>query len=280
MLKRTLDIALAALFACPLNAQMVTPSKLKFEVASVKPSSGMGNCTSEDPGRYTCKRSLAEMIFMAFQVPQYRRLDPAIVRAAQTYGQVYEIVATVPREAAKNWGIPPKGNSEEQVAMLRNLLIDRFKLAYHYEKKEVQGYSLTADKSGFKPKSDPNSKPIGAPKDYVPSAGSISPRWHEPAESWLDVTRASMGQFAEGLSRWVFKGIPVTDDTGLKDVYSLNLHYLTPDPPLGAATTTEAPEPLPTIFQELGRQGLKLTPKKVMADFFVIDHVEKSPTGN
>jgi uncharacterized protein (TIGR03435 family) len=219
------------------------------------------------------------MIFMAFEVPEYQRLDPALVRASRGYEQVYEIVATVPKEVAQNWGIRPKVNFEQQWAMLRNLIADRFKLAYHYEKKEVQGYSLTADKSGFKAKSDPNSKPIGAPKDYVPPAGLISPRWHAPAENWLDVTRASMGQFAEGLSRWVFQGIPITDDTGLKDVYSLNLHYqsfnYTPSP-----ATPEATEPLPTIFQALGRQGLKLTPKKVMADFFAIDHVEKSPTGN
>ena len=88
-----------------------------------------------------------------------------------------------------------------------------------------------------------------------------------------------MGKFAEGLSRWVFKGIPITDDTGLKDVYSFNLHYqsfnYTPSP-----ATPEATEPLATIFQALGQQGLKLTPKKVMADFLVIDHVEKGPTGN
>jgi uncharacterized protein (TIGR03435 family) len=89
-----------------------------------------------------------------------------------------------------------------------------------------------------------------------------------------------MGQFAEGLSRWVFKGIPITDDTGLKDVYSFNLHYESLDPPRGPEITTEAQEPLPTIFRELGRQGLKLTPKKLIADFLVIDHVEKSPTGN
>lgn len=279
MLKRTLNAGLAALFACSLPGQRMAPSNLKFEVASIKPSSGMGECTSPNPGRYVCKRTLKDLIFNAFDVPAYQRLDPALVRAGPMYDQVYDIVATVPKEAAKNWGIPPKSNSDEQHAMLRNLLIDRFKLTCHYEKKEVQGYSLTVDKSSFKQKSDPSSKPIGAPKDYVPSAGSVSLRWHAPAENWLDVTRASMRQFAEGLSRSVFKGIPITDDTGLKDIYSFNLHFesldYTPSP-----ATTEAPEPLPTIFKELGRQGLKLTPKKVMADFFVIDHVEKSPTGN
>ena len=49
--------------------------------------------------------------------------------------------------------------------------------------------------------------------------------WHAPAENWLDVTRASMAQFAAALSRSVFQGLPVIDDTGLKDAYSFNLHY-------------------------------------------------------
>jgi len=215
---------------------------------------------------------------MAFAVPEYNRLDRAFVPASPVYEQVYEIVATVPKEAAKNWGIPPKGNLEEQMAMVRNLLTDRFRLAYHYQKKEVQGYSLTADKSGFKLKSDPSPKPIGAPKDYVPPAGTVSLTWRAPAENWLAVTRASMGQFAEGLSRRVFKGIPITDDTGLKDVYSFNLHYESLDYLPGPAT--EATESWPTIFQALGGQGLKLTPKKAMADFLVIDHVDKSPKEN
>jgi uncharacterized protein (TIGR03435 family) len=49
--------------------------------------------------------------------------------------------------------------------------------------------------------------------------------------------------------------------------------------PAPGHATPEATEPLPTIFQALDRQGLKLTPKKVMADYLVIDHIE-SPTGN
>jgi uncharacterized protein (TIGR03435 family) len=66
----------------------------------------------------------------------------------------------------------------------------------------------------------------------------------------------------------------------LKDVYSFNLRFETPDytPPPG---TPEPTESLPTIFQALGRQGLKLTRnKRVMADFLVIDHVDKSPKEN
>jgi uncharacterized protein (TIGR03435 family) len=215
---------LAGLLALAVQAQTITPSALRFEVASVKPSSGSGDCFSHDPGRFTCKQSLQGIIFVAFQVPAYQQLDPAFAKAGKGYQQVYEIAATVPKETAQNWGLP-KGNFQEQKAMLRNLLIDRFKLAYHYDKKEVQGYTLTANKAGFKPKSDPNAKPIGAPKDYVPPAGSVLARQHAPAENWLDVTRASMVEFAAGLSKFELQGVPVTDDTGLKGIYSFNFAF-------------------------------------------------------
>src|SRR5581483_1118175 len=150
--KKALPLALVILFACSLPGQMVTPSKLKFEAASIKPASGFGECVSRDPGRFNCKLSLKDMIFLSWEVPAYQRLDPALVRASRGYEQVYEVVASVPKEAAANWGRPPKSNFAELHAMFRNLLIERFKLAYHYEKKEVQGYSLTVDKSGFKAK--------------------------------------------------------------------------------------------------------------------------------
>jgi uncharacterized protein (TIGR03435 family) len=280
VLKRSVYTGLALLLACALQAQIITPSQLEFEVASIKPSSGIGECVSRDPGRYTCKQSLKDLIIIAFEVPQYQSSDPMFVRASPIYEQVYEIVATVPKASPKKWGIPPNGNFEERMAMLRNLRIDRFKLVYHYEKKEVQGYSLTAEHSTFTPKSDPTPRPIGAPKDYVSPAGTVSrPTWRAPAENWLSVTRASMGRFAEGLSRWVFKGIPITDDTGLTDVYSFNLHYQSLDYSASPATR-EASEPLPTIFEALHRQGLKLTSKRVVVDILVVDHVEKGPIGN
>jgi uncharacterized protein (TIGR03435 family) len=87
-----------------------------------------------------------------------------------------------------------------------------------------------------------------------------------------------MELFAEKLSRYEFRGAPITDETGLKGVYSFSLHFETFDQT--PSTATEAVEPLPTVFQALGQQGLKLTPKKVMGDVFVIDHVEKNPIEN
>jgi uncharacterized protein (TIGR03435 family) len=47
------------------------------------------------------------------------------------------------------------------------------------------------------------------------------------------------------------------------------------------ATQPDAAEPLPDIFSALQSQlGLKLEPKKVPVEVFVVDHMEKTPTGN
>jgi uncharacterized protein (TIGR03435 family) len=196
MLKR---IALAVLFAGSLQAQTVAPSSmLKFEAASIKPATGIANCWSHDPGRYTCKATLNMLIASAFELRAYQSPFPAehLSMAVPTW----DVVASVPPETAKKWGVSPEANYHELMAMLRNLLIERFKLKYHYEKKEVQGYSLTVDKSGFKPKADATSKPLNAPKDYVQAPGTVSYRWHVPAETWMDASHASIQKFADELS--------------------------------------------------------------------------------
>jgi uncharacterized protein (TIGR03435 family) len=47
------------------------------------------------------------------------------------------------------------------------------------------------------------------------------------------------------------------------------------------ASQPDAAEPLPDIFSALQSQlGLKLEQKKVAVEVFVVDHMEKTPTGN
>jgi uncharacterized protein (TIGR03435 family) len=70
---------------------------------------------------------------------------------------------------------------------------------------------------------------------------------------------------------------PVTDATGLKGKYDFALSWVMP-------SRVPLPPPAidgPTVFAAIQEQmGLKLEPKKGTVDMFVIDHVEKTPTGN
>jgi uncharacterized protein (TIGR03435 family) len=73
----------------------------------------------------------------------------------------------------------------------------------------------------------------------------------------------------------------VTDGTGLTAKYDFTLTFASLEPLPPPAHMPEAPEPLPNIFAAMQSQlGLKLERKPVPAEVFVVDHMEKTPTGN
>jgi uncharacterized protein (TIGR03435 family) len=85
-------------------------------------------------------------------------------------------------------------------------------------------------------------------------------------------------------------GRPITDSTGLKGNYDFTLTFSS-DSVEGASGPAPAPSDdggiVPTgdsgltVFAALEKQlGLKLEPRKIVLDVFVIDHAEKTPVGN
>jgi len=73
----------------------------------------------------------------------------------------------------------------------------------------------------------------------------------------------------------------VTDATGLTAKYDFTLTFENLEPAAPPANMPEALEPLPDIFGALQSQlGLKLERKPVPVEVFVVDHMEKIPTGN
>jgi uncharacterized protein (TIGR03435 family) len=127
-------------------------SSIQFEVASVKPSPPPGpdgsrlvGCKggpgSTGPGLFTCANiDISYVVTMAFNLRSYQ--FPAREYADTA---MYEISAKV----------PPGTTRERFDYMLQNLLIERFKLAYHYEKKEMAVLDLVVGKSGVKMKGSP-----------------------------------------------------------------------------------------------------------------------------
>jgi uncharacterized protein (TIGR03435 family) len=113
----------------------------------------------------------------------------------------------------------------------------------------------------------------------------------------------SNGQTMDGLAKANRFDRPVIDQTGLKGKYDLRLHYdsssmpggrrgpimskdIRDDPAPGPAGGDPANRSArdgdtPSIFNALQEQlGLKLEARKGLVDLLVIDHVEKTPTGN
>ena len=173
--------------------------------------------------------------------------------------------------------------------MLKNLLADRFQLAFHRETKELPVYALLLAKKDGKPgpgrveskeggcvERDP-SKPLGPPGPGQP------PFWGNVlgGASQLTATAAILGDIAPMLSRAV--GRKVIDKTGLTGKYDITLKY-TPDenqrPRMAAPGVPPPPGPAeapgPSLFTALQEQlGLKLEPQKAPVEIFVIDRAEK-----
>jgi len=196
--------------------------------------------------------------------------------------------------------MPPNTTKEQFQTMLQNLLIDRFALKTHIATKEITGYALTVAKDGPKFKeSRPDDEPEDPNyKDHMGTDGFPArpphmrgiARMFGPGERFrMAAGHATMEAIAKELGQLLAS--TVQDRTGLKGAYDLTLTFaghptgahlggalMEPPPP---ATDPGAPEPLPDIFSALQSQlGLKLEKQKVPVEILVVDHIEKTPTGN
>jgi uncharacterized protein (TIGR03435 family) len=165
-------------------------------------------------------------------------------------------------------------NADELHVMLRNLLIERCKLQYHFEKKELPIYALTVDKGG--PKLTPHeAKNAGDP--------------------WIDQTQAQflhvkmvatfcpLDYLAFRLGQMMDR--PVVDMTGLKGGYDFTLEFTRELPPNIPETAQINGSPIDTsgltVYEAVQKQlGLKLERQKGPAPILVIDHAEKPAEGN
>ena len=150
--------------------------------------------------------------------------------------------------------------------MLRALLVDRFKLKFRRESRELQAYVLTIARNG------PRLKEAVKEDD---SSGGVRMR----GVGHLAGIKASVGQLAEMLSDVALNGRyildrPVLDRTGLSAVYDFTLEW-TPD--LTPTDTAPTASSGPSIFTAVQEQlGLKLELRKAPVEIFIIDHVERA----
>lgn len=292
-----------ALFAGATIFGQPADQPLQFEVASVKPAPprkegaprGTMGCSggpgSKDPGLYTCSNaSVSLMAIQAYNLKAYQVQPPVVGDTVR-----FNIVAKV----------PPGTTAEQVKVMLRTLLSERFKLAFHHQQTEKQGYALRVAKSGLKMKqSAPNPPPATTEGTPPPAPGPL-----KDADGFVYIpprNRMAVG-WANGLTRWVgnnvpvdylaglfnsLTGRPILDSTGLKGKYDFMLTF-NPDNSAESGLASAASRPsddnatVPvsdgglTVFAAAEKQlGLKLEAKKIMIDEFVIDHAEKTPVEN
>jgi uncharacterized protein (TIGR03435 family) len=293
MVRLTLSLILFAL-VCGVAYSQPSGRTLTFEAASVKaspPANGpirMG-CTggpgTKDPGRWTCPNmTVSNLISNAYNLKRYQ------MPSDNFDTDRYEIAATM-----------AAGTTREQFReMLKNLLKERFKLAVHFEKKEVAGYELVAAKAGVKmkevqpPKGNPDDGkapgrdgPLQRDKEGFPilPAGEDALAIMGGKARWVS-PQCTMDRIANMMVNQL--NAPVTDATGLTGKYDVNMFWDASGFSNGVLRGARAgAEPVasdldgPTVFTALQDQlGLRLQSKKASIEALVIDHLEKVPTGN
>ena len=277
-------------FLMGLAALGQTPS---FEVATVKSAPpptdgrimiGLGG----DPGRVNYTNTNLKMILpRAFGVKSFQITGPSWLETER-----YNIVAKIPDNT------PP----EQVPLMLQNLLVERFKLKFHREKKDLPVYALVTGKNGPKlEKSEDNGLegPPDAPgvKQAGTGRGPGGRGMMMFGPGRLEMKHMSISNFADMLSNILDR--PVLDQTGIQGFYNIKLEVSMeelmqmkgamtrimpggPGPGAGEPGRGPAPESAPgqSIFTAIQQLGLKLEPKKEPLEMIVIDSGDKVPPEN
>lgn len=156
----------------------------------------------------------------------------------------FEILAGVAEETT--------GGDMAMMTLLKILLADRFKLAFHRETRMMPTYVLRLAKGGPK---------------LEKSTGGGEATSHS-TRGRIDASNISMAGFAEQLGRQLDR--PVVDRTELAGAFNLKMEWARDD-----SQTAQ----LPSIFSAIQQLGLRLTAEKTPVEMLVIDHAER-PTEN
>lgn len=299
-------VVLAAGLAC---GQTVSQPPA-FEAASLKVAakrfipgvSGRmnGGPGTGDPGRIVYTRiPLVQLLMKAWDVEYYRIAGPAWLKASAPDADLYDITATM----------PPGTTRQQFQGMLRNLLVERFRIRLHHEARTYPGYELVVAPGGSKLKApanpdapDPGSGPTGKSGD---DGFLLLPPGHGKG-----VRMAANGIYAKFQNCTIAELIEpylqsflqqstgaqtnhIADMTGLSGKYDYTLKFdargadsaVVAAPGARAASPSDSPSVpsgLPNLFTAMEKQlGLKLIKSKGFPlDTIVIDQIQEVPAGN
>ena len=252
----------------PTHLRSQAPVRMEFEAATIKPNTTANGYSG---GCHGTGSTLAPNDPNTL-IP----LGRCVIRAARlSHLMGIAFGVSMPRLSGHpSWDGPSRFDVEAKaenlsatnadlIAMLQTLLIDRFKLKFHIEKREVSGFALVIARNGSKLK---EGRPDRRPSMQI--MGAAISKFDAAEGKNLDLNRiiAQRGSIAELAA--VLTNLPdhppVVDRTGLTGLYDFALSW-------------EPTESISAVLQE--QLGLRLEPQKVPVDFYVIDSAEK-PSGN
>jgi uncharacterized protein (TIGR03435 family) len=264
MIKNIIQGLILTIGLLPLSLLAQTPSATKpqaFEVASIKPAT-----PGDRSGKFAIMQSGHEFVVKNYTVKDLVSfsydLPPRRISGGPPWTDIdlYNILAGTPGQA------PPK--LEEQMAMVRSLLNDRFQFRYHREQRELPVYELTVARSGVK------LRPSAAPPDTQPLLVS---RGFPGSHVQLPGRNVTMTEFASELQRGVLDR-PVIDKTNLSGKYDFDLEWEYDDtqfgghfPPINSGASGK-----PDVFAAIQQQlGLRLESSRAQVEIIIIDSVQK-----
>lgn len=279
-------------------AASASASGLKFEVASVRPNKSNDKPsqnvqpTSGDAGflptggLYSTRNiALVSSISFAYSLTN-KQLQQVVEQAPWTAEERFDI-------EARAEGNPTKDQYRE---MMRSLLADRFKLAVHFETRDVPIYALQLarpDKLGPQLRLHRADDPVCAlpPAQWERSGvdsegfpkfcgkGSMKPG--APGRMKSGGRDVPMSEFAAVMAGVGVVNRPMVDQTGIGGNIDYVLEWQMVRENVYPPSAEFHPDESAPTFQEALRDqlGIKMVPKKGPVEFFVIDHIER-PSAN
>jgi uncharacterized protein (TIGR03435 family) len=242
--------------------------RLTFEVASIKPNK------SGDPRSRTDAAPNGRV--MATNVP----LNDLVRTAFELQPQEMVIGDRAPAWITTDrWDVEAKAAGEpspqQMRAMLRNLLIDRFKLVARREVRNMPAYAIVLARSDrqlgpqLRKSALDCEAQVAASRVPGTTPGSVQQCGGRSGRGTITTSGVPLSSFAKSLSpaagRYVF------DATGLTDRFDLDLKW-TPDPEPGAAAPSDGVSLFTAIQEQL---GLRLEPRQAPVEVFVIESAER-----
>jgi uncharacterized protein (TIGR03435 family) len=242
-------------------APMAADADPSFEVATIKPPSSPGFFILNVQGEHYAAHNvtLQDLVKFAYSV-QVNQIENLPKFANENR---YDIAALMSPEG--------RPNGDQLRTMLRKLLTERWKLAFHTEQRTLSVYALTA--------------PHGAEK-LKPSTTLYPADTEREAPGGMEF--AFRGVNTKSYANYLQQALldrPVVDQTGLADKgkFDFDIVFMPDDSMFGGrfhASPDVMEKAAPGFFNALTETtGLKLVPEKVPVDVLVIDHAE-APSAN
>jgi uncharacterized protein (TIGR03435 family) len=233
------------------------PSK-GFEVASIRPNLSNGEGFAIDPSHGNF--SATNVTVMRLITSSFRLQNSQILGGPNWLDSLRFDVSAKGAETA---------TTAEVNSMVQRLLVDRFKLAFHMETKELPVYALTVAKNGPKLRKPEEGRCAAAIKASQPCVNLME------FKNGLVADNVSLPTIARTLGRILGDRV-VVDKTGLTGQFNIAVRWtngIARPAEEENARGSEAPESPFVALQE--QAGLKLESSHGLVDVLVIDHLER-----